>query len=207
MANRHLNLRYMRQGDITQVVAIDNQSFNPPWSARSYAYEISDSSYSHMAVLETGTQAQSENGWRRWLQPWVRTNSLVLGYGGLWYIAGEGHISTIAAHPDQRGNGYGEILLASMIRRAITLQAEYIVLEVRVSNTVAQSLYHKYEFINVGTKHNYYRADNEDAYDMRLDLNNELMLVRFDQRFAALRARLPFNDQYTEVPSPKKKQA
>jgi hypothetical protein len=74
-----------------------------------------------------------------------------------------------------------------------------------VSNAVAQSLYHKYEFINVGTKPNYYRADNEDAYDMRLDLTDELMLARFDQRFADLRARLPFNDQYTEVPSPKKK--
>ena len=206
MNNRSLTLRYMRPGDIAQVVAIDNQSFNPPWSARSYVYEVSDTSYSHMAVLETGTQPEPEHGWRRWLQPWVRTSSIVLGYGGLWYIAGEGHISTIAAHPNQRGNGYGEILLASMIRRAITLQAEYIVLEVRVSNTVAQSLYHKYEFVTVGTKPNYYRADNEDAYDMRLDLTDELMLARFDQRFAALRARLPFNDQYTEVPSPKKKQ-
>jgi ribosomal-protein-alanine N-acetyltransferase len=207
MNSRPLTLRYMRPGDIAQVVAIDNQSFNPPWSAQSYHYEISDNSYSHMAVLETSIQPEAQNGWRRWLQPWARTNSLVLGYGGLWYIAGEGHISTIAAHPNHRGSGYGEILLAAMIRRAITLQAEYIVLEVRVSNTVAQNLYQKYEFVTVGTKANYYRADNEDAYDMRLDLTNELMLARFDQRFAALRARVPFNDQYSEVPSPKKKQA
>jgi ribosomal-protein-alanine N-acetyltransferase len=187
-------------------VIIDNQSFNPPWSARSYAYEVGESSYSHMVVLEDGTSVQPTNGWRRWLQRWSDHPGAVLGYGGLWYIAGEGHISTIAAHPDYRGQGYGEILLAAMIHRAITLQAEYIVLEVRVSNAVAQNLYGKYEFQIFGTKPNYYRLDNEDAYDMRLDLTDEAMLARFEQRFAAIKARQPFTDQYSMLTSPKHSQ-
>src|SRR5690606_20053697 len=122
---------------------------------------------------------------------WVRPRGLVVGYGGLWYIAGEGHISTIATHPDHRGLGYGEILLAAMIQRAITLQAEYIVLEVRVTNTIAQNLYRKYEFEIFGTKPNYYRLDNEDAYDMRLDLTDKAMIARFKRRFAAIRAQQP----------------
>ncbi|MAS37933.1 MAG: ribosomal-protein-alanine N-acetyltransferase [Anaerolineaceae bacterium] len=203
--SKSLNLRYMRTGDIPQVVAIDNQSFNPPWSARSYAYEVSESSYSHMVVLEDTNGASPVNGLRRFLQPWARPGGMIVGYGGLWYIAGEGHISTIAAHPDYRGQGYGEILLAAMVRRAITLQAEYIVLEVRVSNFVAQNLYEKYEFQIVGTKPNYYRADNEDAYDMRLDLADEAMIARFDQRFAEVCAQQQFIDQYTDLPSPKQK--
>ncbi|HLV34707.1 MAG TPA: ribosomal protein S18-alanine N-acetyltransferase [Spirillospora sp.] len=203
--NPKLTLRYMRPGDIPQVVAIDNESFNPPWSARSYAYEVSESSYSHMVVLENGPTEAPVNGWRRWLQSWVRPRGLVVGYGGLWYIAGEGHISTIATHPDHRGLGYGEILLAAMIQRAITLQAEYIVLEVRVTNTIAQNLYRKYEFEIFGTKPNYYRLDNEDAYDMRLDLTDKAMIARFKRRFAAIRAQQPFIDLYSEVPSPKRK--
>jgi [ribosomal protein S18]-alanine N-acetyltransferase len=203
--NPKLTLRYMRPGDIPQVVAIDNESFNPPWSARSYAYEVSESSYSHMVVLENGPAEAPVNGWRRWLQSWVRPSGLVVGYGGLWYIAGEGHISTIATHPDHRGLGYGEILLAAMIHRAITLQAEYIVLEVRVTNTIAQNLYRKYEFEIFGTKPNYYRLDNEDAYDMRLDLTDEAMIVRFERRLAAIRAQQPFIDLYSEAPSPKRK--
>ncbi len=205
--NNKLSLRYMRSGDIPQVVAIDNVSFNPPWSARSYAFEVGESSYSHMVVLENGQPGPSVNGWRRWLQPWVRPNGMIVGYGGLWYIAGEGHISTIATHPDQRGRGYGEILLAAMLRRAITLQAEYIVLEVRVSNEIAQNLYTKYEFRTVGTKPNYYRLDNEDAYDMRLDLTDEAMLARFDQRYAALQARIAFVDEYTALDVQKRRQA
>lgn len=204
--NDRLSLRYMRPGDIPQVVAIDNVSFNPPWSARSYAFEVSESSYSHMVVLENGQSNLSQNGWRRWLQPWVRPNGVILGYGGLWYIAGEGHISTIATHPDYRGRGYGEILLAAMIRRAITLQAEYIVLEVRVSNIIAQNLYTKYEFQIAGTKPNYYRLDNEDAYDMRLDLTDEAMLARFDRRFAAIQARTQFVDHYTTIDVNRKRQ-
>ena len=196
-----LLLRYMQSGDIAQVLTIDNHSFNPPWSARSYAYEIGESSYSHMVVLTDGQEQPRPTGWRRWLQnvnP-PATSDTVLGYAGLWHIADEGHISTIATDPDHRGHGYGEILLAAMVYRAITLQASYIVLEVRVSNSVAQNLYQKYEFKTVSTKVNYYRSDNEDAYDMRLDLRDKAMLTRFYDRYWAIKQRQPFIDQYTDA--------
>ncbi|MBZ0297873.1 MAG: ribosomal protein S18-alanine N-acetyltransferase [Anaerolineae bacterium] len=200
-----LLLRYMQPADISQVVVIDNQSFDPPWSARSYTYEISESSYSHMAVLmQDAPPAQPPvTGWKRLLKgfgtPHVEGDQIVVGYGGLWNIVDEGHISTIATHPAWRGHGYGEVLLAGMVRRAITLKAAYIVLEVRVSNRVAQNLYTKYEFQTTGVKVRYYRNNNEDAYEMRLDLDNREMLARFDQRFAEIQARVPFIDQYTAV--------
>lgn len=198
-------LRYMRPGDITQVLTIDNQSFNPPWSARSYTYEISESSYSHMAVLTDGDELVPL-GWRRWLQNLNHSasDSTILGYGGLWHIADEGHISTIATHPAHRGRGYGEIVLAAMIQRAITLEANYIVLEVRVSNAVAQRLYDKYEFKTVATKANYYRSDKEDAYDMRLDLRDSALLARFRERYRALGQKQAFVDSYSAVPNNKK---
>ena len=203
--SKPLLVRYMQPADIAQVVEIDRQSFDPPWSVRSYNYEVSESSYSHMLVLEAQNQKSTVSGWRRWLQPRPQPDGQVVGYGGLWHIAGEGHISTIASHVSYRGRGYGEILLAAMIRRAITLRAEYIVLEVRVSNTIAQNLYQKYEFVTVGTKANYYRSDNEDAYDMRLDLTDKAMLARFKERYAALQARAAFEDTYSAAPSPKKR--
>ena len=200
-----LLLRYMRPGDIAQVLFIDNQSFSPPWSARSYSYEISESSYSHMVVLTDGHE-QTPTGWRRWLNGLGNSHSdgTILGYGGLWHIADEGHISTIASHPSHRGNGYGEIVLAAMLHRAITLKSNYVVLEVRVSNDVAQNMYRKYEFEIVGTKQNYYRSDNEDAYDMRLDLNDHAIVARFYERYAALRYETPLIDEYSEMPVRKK---
>ena len=200
-----LTLRYMRQEDIPQVVAIDNQSFDPPWSARSYTYEISESSYSHMVVLDRSSDPANSSpaaGWRRWLPSFARaqSESEIVAYGGLWNIIDEGHISTIASHPGWRGHGFGEVLLAGMIRRAITLGAAYIILEVRVSNQVAQNLYNKYEFYTTGTKANYYRNNHEDAYEMRLDLDNQPMLARFRARFADIQAQVPFIDEYTEGP-------
>lgn len=200
-----LTLRYMQIADIPQVIAIDNVSFDPAWSARSYAYEISESSYSHMVVLERSVE-QPVHGWRRFFKNLYReTQHQVVAYGGLWHIAGEGHISTIAVHPHWRGNGFGEIALAGMIRRALTLDAEYVVLEVRVSNTIAQNLYQKYEFKTAAVKPRYYRNNNEDAYDMRLDLTDEAMIARFDQRFDQIRARYSLIDLYTDARSTKKR--
>lgn len=197
-----LTLRYMRTADIGQVVAIDNVSFDPPWSARSYDYEINESLCSHMVVLEYKETARAQpSRWRRWLGLGSAgsESGLIVGYGGLWQITDEAHISTIATHPGWRGRGYGEILLAGMVRRAYTLGAAYIVLEVRVSNYVAQSLYHKYEFVIIGVKERYYRNNNEDAYDMRLDLTDAGIRARFEARLAALRQRQPFDDQYSDA--------
>lgn len=202
-----LTLRYMQIVDIPQVVAIDNVSFDPAWSARSYAYEISESSYSHMVVLERSVE-QPVPVWRRIFRGFYgqqEAQRQIVAYGGLWHIAGEGHISTIAAHPRWRGNGFGEIVLAGMIRRALTLDAEYVVLEVRVSNTVAQNLYQKYEFRTAAVKPRYYRNNNEDAYDMRLDLTDEAIIARFDQRFDYIKGQYSFKDLYTDVKSPKKR--
>lgn len=199
-----LKLRYMQNIDIPSVVEIDRQAFKTPWSSRSYAYEINESNYSHMVVLERQVKAPVQ-GWKKLVRSITNNGNNtvsrydVLGYGGLWRIMEEAHISTIATARNQRGNGYGEVLLAGMIRRALTLQAGYVVLEVRVSNTTAQNLYKKYEFEVADVKANYYRDDGEDAYDMRLDLGDEAMVSRFYDRFAQVKARHGFEDTYTNV--------
>lgn len=200
-----LKLRYMTYADINQVVAIDKESFETAWSSRSYAYEIGESTYSYMVVLDNN-QPPPLTGWKRFIRSFGgngHTPSQIVSYGGLWRIMDEAHISTIATHTDWRGQGYGEVVLAAMIRRAMLLSASYIVLEVRVSNTAAQNLYHKYEFEIVDTKQKYYRDNNEDAYDMRLNLENNAMQVRFQERFNAIKARLPFDDAYTEKERPR----
>src|SRR5688572_33373842 len=99
----------MRTDDIPQVVEIDRLSFALPWSARSYVFEVTDNTSSHMAVLERLDEQPKSGGiigaLRRLsgLQP----NTTVIGYGGFWFIEGEAHISTIATHPDYRGKGWG----------------------------------------------------------------------------------------------------
>lgn len=192
-----LILRYMGLQDVPQVAAIDRMAFDLPWSERSYAYEVMESTYSYMVVLEASVE-QMPQGWRRWLSPLNGRTSArrIVGYGGLWNIMSEAHISTIATHPGFRGRGWGEILLAGMVRRSIGLNAGYVALEVRVSNTRAQNLYRKYEFETANIKSKYYRNNDEDAYDMRLSLTTGAK-VRFNERFAALKAKHGFTDLYT----------
>jgi ribosomal-protein-alanine N-acetyltransferase len=201
-----LVLRYMRLADIPEVTVIDHASFDPSWSARSYQFEVSESTYSYMVVLEYGEE-KAKAGWRK-LVPGLNSTQAdglqIVGYGGLWNLMDESHISTIAAHPDFRGRGFGEIVLAGMIRRSIKLKATYVVLEVRVSNTVAQSLYQKYGFKTVTTKTNYYHSNNEDAYEMRLNLDNRYYVAHFEERYAKLIAQHELIDQFSDTAPPRK---
>lgn len=199
-----LRLRYMTYEDIAQIVHIEQEAFLTPWSARSYAYEVGESSYSYMVVLENPAP-RPLTGWKRLIRSFngKTPQGQIVSYGGLWNIADEAHISTIASHEDWRGRGCGELVLAAMIRKAILLNAVYVVLEVRVTNTVAQNLYRKYEFEVVDTKKRYYRDNNEDAYDMRLFLDKPGIHERFAARYAAIAARLPHDDLYTETPRPR----
>lgn len=202
-----LTLRYMTLDDIPQVMEIEHSAFTSPWSSRSYAYEATESTHSYMLVVEGEQTLPHPPGWRRWFNRLTGSRTAgnqrqILAYGGLWNILDEAHVSTIAVNKQHRGKSYGELALAAMVRKSIALGAEYIVLEVRVSNIVAQNLYLKYGFKNVGVKRNYYRDDNEDAYDMRLMLDDEYnttMIPRFD----ALLAKLNVQDRYTTTPPPR----
>lgn len=202
-----LVLRYMTVRDIDQVCVIDEASFRPAWPAHSYRHEINESLISFMVVLET-VQRVMVSGWRAWLKRWqgdpttAVLQPVIVGYGGLWKVEQEAHISTIASHPDHRGKKYGELLLVAMLKRAIMLGAGYVVLEVRVSNAIAQALYRKYGFEIHGVKKNYYHHDREDAYDMRLDLSPQTIAL-IDARYQALLQSHPFDDHYSQVLHPR----
>lgn len=207
-----LTLRYMQTSDIRQVMAIDSLSFDPPWPANSYTFEINQSTVSHMVVLEYAhdrdNNTSSNHGCWKFLNQIVNrkavTNSrTIVGYGGLWKIADEAHISTIAIHPDYRGKSYGEILLAGMFYKSLMLEAGYMVLEVRVSNIVAQTLYRKYNFTNFDIKENYYRSNKEDAYDMRV-MFDDSVISNFHNLYQQLQAKQHFVDQYSQCSHPRR---
>jgi len=80
----------------------------------------------------------------------------IIGFAGFWVMADEAHIITIAVREAYRRQGIGELLLMSIISLATELKAHIVTLEVRASNTVAQSLYSKYGFTHVGMRRDYY---------------------------------------------------
>jgi len=195
-----LSLRLMRLSDISQVTSIERRAFSSPWTARTYAYEITESEYSHMLVLSVQDAAPRNDMIARMMRLLGYApppSETVVAYGGLWHLYDEAHISTIASHPDYRRKGHGEIALVGMIQRAIALQAAYVALEVRVSNLNAQALYAKHDFQIAGIKPRYYSDNGENAYDMRLPLT-EGNCQRATQTYATLRQKITLSDTYTQ---------
>lgn len=199
-----LRLRPMRAEDIAAVVQLDRLSFATPWSTSAFRHEVLDSRYSYMLILERASAVVGQQrDWRAW-RPGRRSTEQPTGYGGLWVIEDEGHISTLAVQPRERGQRLGELILTALIQRALAAGAGYIVLEVRLSNHIAQALYRKYDFAIVERRPRYY-ADSEDAFTMRLELGDEAR-VRFQKRRAALwhhfATRQGLQDAYSESPWP-----
>ena len=93
----------------------------------------------------------------------------IVGYAGLWLMTDEAHITTIAVDPSVQGYGIGELLLLGLIDRAKQIGARWLTLEVRVSNEVAQNLYRKYTFKEMGVRRRYYSDNGEDALVMWTD--------------------------------------
>jgi len=190
----------MQSTDIPRVVRIDEQSFAVPWSARSYTFEVNQSNYSHMVVLEHLQPRPPDGRWQAWWQSVtgrVRIKQTLLAYGGLWYFGAQAHISTIATAPEHRQQGYGEVVFLAMLCRAISLSSQMATLEVRVSNIHAQHLYEKYGFQQRGVKAGYYIDNDEDAYDMALSLTDRATIQHIESCFEGYTRQLGLQDRYT----------
>ncbi|MFN8475959.1 MAG: ribosomal protein S18-alanine N-acetyltransferase [Anaerolineae bacterium] len=189
----------MRVPDIEEVTHIDHLSFPTPWSFNSYYNEIERNRAAHYFVLRLREAPQDaddqESGWRR-LQRWLgvqpgHERRSIIGYAGMWMMHDEAHISTIAIHPDWRGHALGEYMLLAMIAQAQALKAVTVTLEVRVTNTRAQSLYLKYHFEVVGRRRGYYSDNGEDALLMTTPFLNSPEYDSYLNSLAvALRKRL-----------------
>lgn len=208
-----MTLRPMTLDDLPFVTEIDRLSFPIPWSARTYEYEIAHNENAQMVVVTHPILTPpSPNGDRptsglwEWLKRLGGTpappppGEAVVGMGGCWCAVGEVHISTIAVHPHWRGQHIGELLLSGMIARGIALGASAAVLEVRVSNTVAQNLYRKYGFEVLMRRPRYYHDNNEDAFLMQIDALDRAYQARLSRLRRELYRRAPYVDEVNGAP-------
>lgn len=95
----------------------------------------------------------------------------LLGYAGLWFGdgAGDADLLTVATLPSARRRGIATAMIAHLLRRARQAGCAAVLLEVRVSNAGAQTLYRRLGFAPVGRRRRYYLAPVEDALVMRAD--------------------------------------
>jgi ribosomal-protein-alanine N-acetyltransferase len=168
---------WMRSSDVRQVMPIEKASFPAPWPASAYRYELNKNDLSNYLVLRT----QGDAG----------AGARVVAYGGFWLIVDEGHISTLAVDPAWRGRSLGEWMLVILVETAILRGAGEVTLEVRASNHVAQALYRKYGFVQVGLRRGYYHDNHEDALIMTTPrVDDRAFQQRYQALVEALHARL-----------------
>lgn len=101
----------------------------------------------------------------------VSLNDCIVGYSASVLRGSEGHVISIAVHPNYRGIGIGKRLLIENIKRLKDLGAKKIILEVKIDNFQALRLYQKLGFKIVKTLKNYY-WDGADAYSMTLNIDS-----------------------------------
>ncbi|MFZ3591627.1 ribosomal protein S18-alanine N-acetyltransferase [Bacillus sp. DJP31] len=147
----YISYRLMTSADIDQIMVIELASFAVPWSREAFYNEMVNNPYATYVVMQERDQ--------------------IIGYCGLWVVLEDAHVTNIAVLPAYRGRKLGEGLLNQSMELAKALGAERLSLEVRVSNTVAQSLYRKIGFENGGIRKNYYSDNGEDALVMWVNIH------------------------------------
>jgi [ribosomal protein S18]-alanine N-acetyltransferase len=193
------HLESLRIDDVPEVSRIERRCFTNPWPESAYRRELKNPTNNYYIVLrchgpqtEVATE-QREIRSRLALLPLIRRaerrvpTDPIVGFAGMWLLYDEAHITTIAVAPEHRGKGLGELLLVALIEEAVNRGADWLTLEVRVSNTSAQTLYEKYGFTRQGVRRRYYSDNGEDAYIM---WSPSLRNANYQREFAELRRRL-----------------
>ncbi|MBQ2705829.1 MAG: ribosomal protein S18-alanine N-acetyltransferase [Agathobacter sp.] len=142
-------IREMTLQDVPAVAEIEKKCFSLPWSEQS----LIDSVVREDTLFLVCEDARN-----------------IVGYIGMYLSFDEGDITNVAVAPAQRKKGYGEALVAKAIALAKERDLEMILLEVRVSNTPAISLYKKMGFEELGLRKKFYEHPVEDALIMKCPL-------------------------------------
>lgn len=140
-----MELELMNKDHIDGIMEIEKESFAIPWSRASIEKELSNKLAVYIVALEEGR---------------------VVGYGGMWHVVNEGHITNIAVHRDYRQRGFGNAIVKRLLEIGKEREMIGLTLEVRKGNAAAIELYRKNGFKLEGIRPEYYEDNKEDAYIM-----------------------------------------
>ena len=166
----------MRPADVPAVIAVERLSFAVGWPHTAFERELSGNTMARYIVLEAAAAGGAS----------------LAGFVGIWLMVDEAHIVTVAVVPEQRGHGFGRLLVHGLVSLARQNAMDVATLECRVSNTEARALYGDYGFYEVGLRKRYYADNGEDAVIMTTEsLRSPAYLRRFGRLEEKLRALLP----------------
>lgn len=140
-----LEIVFMKKKHIRQVAEIEKQCFITPWSIKSFEQELKNKFAIYIVCLNDGK---------------------VVGYGGMWHVINEGHITNVAVSEEYRNKGIAISIMNKLTDIACEKEMIGLTLEVRKSNNKAIELYKKLGFKIEGIRKEYYSDTKEDAFIM-----------------------------------------
>lgn len=147
-------IRPMVEGDLEQVMLIENEAFVAPWRKQDLLYELHDNPINVIYVMEI-----EENDKKK-----------IVGFIDFMVTFSSSTISQIAIAEEYRRKGYAKILLDSMLRHlkdGYPDEVETITLEVRKHNAPAIAFYERNGFEAVLIKPHYYDNGDDAIYMIR----------------------------------------
>lgn len=138
-------IRNMSEHDLSEIMKLENKIFPDPWSEKLFKEQITDTGWG-------GIVAENDSG--------------IIGYACYYIAAGEGHLTNIAVKEEFRRKSVAKLLLDNILRIALENECEFVLLEVRPSNSGAILFYEKYDFKFLYKRPEYYHNPVEDAIVM-----------------------------------------
>ncbi|MDO5522029.1 MAG: ribosomal protein S18-alanine N-acetyltransferase [bacterium] len=138
-------VRVMKTEDVSQVVAIEADTFSMPWSKDDFNKALNDPHNIYVIV-----EKEQE----------------ILGYCGLWSVLDEGQITNVAIKKNTQGCGLGYMIMKELIHLGEEKGLTAFTLEVREGNIPARALYEKLGFESAGVRPNFYDKPKENAVIM-----------------------------------------
>ncbi|TAF57431.1 MAG: GNAT family N-acetyltransferase [Oscillatoriales cyanobacterium] len=154
---------------------LDRQCFGQLWSRETYVREL-DSPNSEILIVQPASHGDRTSDPCDPCHPSRRLPSqtpehtteiatpepIAIGYGCVWSILDEAHITILGVHPQHRRQGWGEVLMYGLLAVASQRGLTRATLEVSCQNQAAIALYEKFGFRHAGLRKGYY-SNGDDA--------------------------------------------
>ena len=144
-----MKLRAMEEQDVRAVANLEKVCFSDPWTEEMFTDGLRLPFFVGAVVEESGE---------------------IIAYACETVLFEDAEVLNIAVAPNYRKMGIAKMLLTHLEERAKALGASRSLLEVRVGNTAAISLYRLFSYHEISVRKKYYE-DGEDALVMEKTLS------------------------------------
>jgi ribosomal-protein-alanine N-acetyltransferase len=142
-----LRFEALRTDHIHKILEIETRTNGAPWSERAFQNELTHEDRIFLVAIAGGE---------------------IVGYGGVWLVIDEAHVTTLAIAESLRRQGIGEKLMIDLLNKSKEVGMVCSTLEVRAGNEAAIKLYEKLGYKITARRKGYYPDNKEDAAVMWL---------------------------------------